>query len=203
MAITHSQYLYTANRLKVEPATLQAICKVVSGGEGILPDGRPKILFEGHIFWNQLINEGINPEEYVEGNEDILYQYIDKTKYAGDSLEYERQEKASKINKNAALLSASYGSFQIMGFNYAFCGFTSIEAFVDSMKEESLQLLAFVHFIQKNGLLKDLQENNWDNFAYKYGGLAYKENNFAFKLKLQYDYFTSYEKKAAEKFLQG
>ena len=201
MAITYSQFLYTANQLKLEPATLQAISKVESGGDCFLPDGRPKIVFYGHIFWNQLINAGLKPEEFVEGNEDILHQYLDKTKYS-ESLEYERQERAANIHERAALLSASYGAFRIMGFNYAQCGFTSIEAFVDSMKEESLQLLAFAQFIKKNGLLIDLQEKNWSNFAHKYNVFAFKENNYAFKLQKQYNHFADFEKTAEEQLLR-
>jgi len=38
----------------VEPAVILAIQQVESGGNGFFSDGRPKILFEGHIFWKEL-----------------------------------------------------------------------------------------------------------------------------------------------------
>jgi len=202
MAITYSQYQNIATQLKVDTASVLAISKVESKGDGFLADGRPKILFEGHIFWKQLIAVGKNPKDFERGNENILYPHFDRTKYLGGVKEYDRQERAAKIDQKAALLSASYGAFQIMGFNYAQCGFTSIEAFVASMKDEALQLLAFAQFIKKNGLLKDLQEKNWSNFARKYNGNAYKENKYDTKLQEQYDNFSKIQKKADEEMMR-
>jgi peptidoglycan hydrolase-like protein with peptidoglycan-binding domain len=43
--------LAVANDLGVEVAAIKAVYVIESRGKGFLPDGRPKILFEGHIFW--------------------------------------------------------------------------------------------------------------------------------------------------------
>ena len=42
-----------------------------------------------------------------------------KSHYKGDMGEYERLKKALAIHEKAAACSASWGLFQIMGFNYA------------------------------------------------------------------------------------
>lgn len=39
-----------AKRLGVDVPTVRAVAEVESNGVGFLPDGRPKILFERHIF---------------------------------------------------------------------------------------------------------------------------------------------------------
>ena len=53
-----------ANNL--EPAAIKAVVVVESGGNGFISDGKPKLLFEGHIFWNQLIKIGIDPNKLTE-----------------------------------------------------------------------------------------------------------------------------------------
>ena len=102
---------------------------------------------------------GSNPEDYVKGNENILYPKWEKGHYKGGIGEYDRLEQARKINREAADASASWGMFQIMGFNYAACGEESIESFVRSMCEsEFKQLLLTANFIKKNSqMLQALQ----------------------------------------------
>ena len=127
-------FTQVAELLGCEPAALKAVQQVETGGRGgFFSPGRPAILFEGHIFWTQLKKRGSNPEDYVKGNENILYPKWEKGHYKGGIGEYDRLEQARKINREAADASASWGMFQIMGFNYAACGEESIESFVRSM----------------------------------------------------------------------
>ncbi|MBL4709148.1 MAG: DUF3380 domain-containing protein [Flavobacteriales bacterium] len=95
-----------------------------------LSDKRPKILFEGHVFWRQLKALGIDPNEYVMGNEDILYLKWTREHYKGRAKEYNRLNRAKEIHDKAALASASWGTFQIMGFNYGACGFSNVKSYV-------------------------------------------------------------------------
>lgn len=202
MAISYFQFQDVADQLEIETATVQAISKVESNGGGFLADGRPKILFEGHVFWKRLSINGINPNDHVKGNEDILYEKWDKSKYLGGIKEYDRLEKAKKIHYQAALESASYGAFQIMGFNYALCGFSSVESFVKAMSDEASQLKAFATFLKSRGLSKHLKEKNWQGFAREYNGPAFKDNNYDSKLKNAYDKAIETEKKIKEQILQ-
>ncbi|HYO20918.1 MAG TPA: N-acetylmuramidase family protein, partial [Flavisolibacter sp.] len=120
--ITDNQFTASAKALNVEVAAIKAIAEVESSGDGFLADGKPKILFEPHIFWKQLRQKGIDPNLFMEENADILYPTWKPGAYGPVSKQHERMEKAARINRDAALLSASWGRFQIMGFNWKACG---------------------------------------------------------------------------------
>src|SRR5699024_7120957 len=62
-----SDILQLAEKLQVEPAVIQAVKSVESKGHGFLEDGRPRILFEGHIFWRQLKQRGYFPKNMRSG----------------------------------------------------------------------------------------------------------------------------------------
>lgn len=177
-----------ARLLDCEIAALKAVQKVETGGKGgFFAPGKPAILFEGHIFWNQLKKRGINPESHVAGNENILYPKWEKGHYKGGMGEYDRLEQARKINREAADASASWGMFQIMGFNYAACGESSVESFVNAMCEsEFKQLVLSARFIKQGGMLPALQSKNWAEFAKRYNGPAYAQNSYDEKLAKAY-----------------
>lgn len=186
-------FTQVAELLGCEPAALEAVQQVETGGRGgFFSPGRPAILFEGHIFWTQLKKRGSNPEDYVKGNENILYPKWEKGHYKGGIGEYDRLEQARKINREAADASASWGMFQIMGFNYAACGEESIESFVRSMCEsEFKQLLLTANFIKKNSqMLQALQARDWAVFAKCYNGPAYAQNRYDVKLEAAYQKYS-------------
>lgn len=186
-------FTQVAELLGCEPAALKAVQQVETGGRGgFFSPGRPAILFEGHIFWTQLKKRGSNPEDYVKGNENILYPKWEKGHYKGGIGEYDRLEQARKINREAADASASWGMFQIMCFNYAACGEESIESFVRSMCEsEFKQLLLTANFIKKNSqMLQALQARDWAVFAKCYNGPAYAQNRYDVKLEAAYQKYS-------------
>lgn len=188
MKVSDKQIVAVAKAANIEPAALRAVALVESLGDGFLPDGRQKILFEGHVFWRQLVIAGINPKLYLKGNEDVLYEVWDRTKYKGGAAEYTRLEKAMKINKLAALKSASYGMFQIMGFNHKACGFAEVSDFVTNMQEsEANQLTAVIKLITANNWIKYLQLKAWSDFAFHYNGARYAENHYDTKLQTAYN----------------
>jgi len=118
------------------PASIKAVIKVESSGRGFYLNKRATILFEGHKFWGQLISKGFNPEEFQEGNEDILYKTWTTKHYSLDSKkEYNRLNRAIAIDEESALKSASWGMFQIMGFNYKLASFDTVYEFVEYVKE--------------------------------------------------------------------
>ena len=158
---------------------------------GFLPSGRPTILFDGHIFWQQLRTRGINPQRVVTGNEDILYPKWTKAHYKGGEAEYERLLRARHVNEEAANASASWGMFQIMGFNHAACGEPSVASFISSMcQSECRQLLLSVRFIRENrSMLAALQKKDWKAFARLYNGPAYAQNRYDEKLSTAYSSF--------------
>lgn len=203
-SISEEDYRRIGRLMDVDPAVIKAIQEVETGGKGgFFAPGKPAILFEGHIFWHQLKKRGIAPEQYVEGNENILFPQRDKAKYKGGLKEYDRLEQAQKIHKEAANCSASWGMFQIMGFNYAACGMKSIDSFLKAMYEGELsQLRLFILFImQQKGsttpddaskyMISALREKDWANFARIYNGPNYAENKYDVKLEAAYKKYTS------------
>ncbi|WP_353123731.1 N-acetylmuramidase family protein [Dysgonomonas capnocytophagoides] len=174
--------------LGVEVAAVKAVHEVESGGRsGFLKDGRPVILFEGHIFWNELKKRGIDPHKYSSEFHDILFPKWNRASYIGGSAEYDRLDKAATINKEAALCSASWGMFQIMGFNYKLCGFSTVQEYVEAIKQSANNHLAlFVKFIRNTGLDKPLKELDWKTFAEKYNGPGYGKNRYDSKLQAAY-----------------
>jgi hypothetical protein len=188
MNITDQDIIDTAIKIGIEPAVLKAVALVESNGRGFLPSGKCKILFEGHIFWRQLVIAGINPNIYVLQNKNILFEVRDKSKYIGGEGEYDRLEQAKKINIDCALKSASWGLFQIMGFNFKSCGYSDVKEFTIAMQQsETNQLRAVVSFIGANGMLNSLKAKNWAEFAKKYNGNEYAANQYDIKLLIAYN----------------
>jgi hypothetical protein len=185
--ISEKQFADSAQTLNVEVAAIKAVAEIESSGEGFLADGKPKILFEPHIFWKQLRAKGINPNLFMEENPDILYPTWKSGAYGPVSRQHERLEKASKINRDAALQSASWGKFQIMGFNWKLCGAASLQEFINDMFEsEDKQLLRFTIYIKNTFLDDELRNHDWAGFARGYNGPQYLKNRYDTKLRTAY-----------------
>ncbi len=185
--LTNTQIQKAAKRLGVEAAAIKAVIDVESSGGGFLKNGKPKILFEGHIFWTQLQAKGISPSKHRKGNEHILYPNWTRKYYQGGNAEHHRLASAMKINREAALASASWGMFQVMGFNYFVADFPDVESFVEAQHQSEYEhLKAFLGYIKHNRLVKHLKTKNWAKFAAGYNGKDYKKNKYDIRLALAY-----------------
>ena len=195
--ISGDAWIKAANEIGCEVAALKAVVKVESGKNGFLPDGRPKILFEGHVFWKQLTKAGLNPSDYSKGNEDILYPSYDRSKYKGKEAEYDRLERAKKIGgdnktiEECALKSASWGMFQVMGFNYQSTGCDSVYDMIEKMyKSADAQFELGVAFIKKHqAQVEGLRNKNWRQFARSYNGGGYEKGGYHIKMENAYNSF--------------
>lgn len=152
--------------LGVESAAIWAVCDVESAGSGFLPDKRPKILFEAHSF--HTLTNG----RYDRSNPNISSSTWDRSLYgASGAHQYDRMSQAISLNRIAALESASWGRFQIMGSNFKICGWADVETFVkDMMASELNHLKAFAGFCKSNGIINDLKTHDWSHFALRYNG---------------------------------
>jgi hypothetical protein len=182
-----------ASSYQLELAAVKAVNEIESSGKGFLVDGRPKILFEGHEFWRQLKSRGINPANISNAsNADVLYSKWTRSHYLGGSGEYTRLEKAASLFpdpkfKEAALASASWGSYQIMGYHAAKLGYATIQEFVDEMYiHERNHLKAFGKYIEAFGCINHLRAKNWAKFANCYNGPLYARNKYDVKLANAY-----------------
>lgn len=196
-------YQNVADYLKVDLACVKAVQEVESSGKAFLTEGYvvngkkydrvPQILFEGHIFWKQLKNKGLNPSEILLDKpslNSVLYQKWVKSYYLGGIKEYSRLDLACSVDVESALNSTSWGLFQIMGFNHKLCGYDNVKDYVDGMCQSAYnQLEAFASFAKSNKLDTYLRNKDWAGFAYRYNGSGYKQNKYDEKLKKAYEKF--------------
>jgi peptidoglycan hydrolase-like protein with peptidoglycan-binding domain len=181
-----------AGSLGVERAAVKAVYEVEAGGAGFLGP-KPKILFEGHVFWHLLKDAGADPAALAAGNGDILYPKWTTKFYRGGLAEYARLDRAIAIDAVAAPKAASWGLFQIMGANHVAAGFPDIQAFVDAMyQSERAHLDAFAAFIGATRFggksLRDwLAACDWQMFARGYNGPQFKKNRYDTRLEAAYD----------------
>lgn len=191
--LTNEMIVALANDLGLEPALLKSVQLVESAGrDGFLVDGRPQILFEGHIMYKEIKNKfGLDKAVATQKSyPTICFPKWDKSKYLGGAHEYKRLEIAKKIDEECALNSTSWGMFQIMGFNYQLCGCQSVDEMVQKMSEShEMQLEMMYHFLYNSGLVKHLKAKDWDAFAKGYNGPGYKDNNYDQKLRNTYENF--------------
>ena len=179
--ITQQDFVDAAATLQCEVAAVKAVAEVESQGSGFLGDGRPKILFEAHKF------SGYTMHLY-----DSLYPHISSPKrkqslYRGKSKEYDRLHDAMRLDARAAIMSASWGAFQIMGFNHAVVGFATPEEFVAAMyTSEGEHLKAFIAYIRSRKHERYIRDKNWEAFAKAYNGPDYKTHNYDGRLAKAY-----------------
>lgn len=187
--LTNEKIADIARENKIDPAALLAVKDVESNGGGFLSNGKPKILFEGHIFYlllTPLLNKA-RLNQLCKQYPNVVYPTWNRSKYFGGDKEYIRLSEAMKINRAAALKSASWGMFQVMGMNYAKCDCKDIDEFVDKMKvSEEDQLMLTIKFLKNNSLLFYLNNHNWASFARSYNGPSYGVNKYDTKLAQAY-----------------
>lgn len=189
--LSDQDFINAANDLGCEIAAIKAVSEVEAPRGGFLPSGRPTILFEAHIF------SAKTGHKYDATHPNISSKKWNKTLYLGGEKEYTRLEQAKALDENAALQSASWGKFQVMGFNFNICGWKDVKSFVNDMYiSEGMHLKAFVGFVKYNKLDKYLINKNWASFALGYNGSEYKQNNYDVKLQQAYNKYAALEKKS-------
>ena len=195
--LRESDLVHAAERLGVPVASVKAVNDVESAGSGFLPDGRPCILFERHVFYARLQAHGIDPAPHAARFPGVVNAR--RGGYAGGAAEYARLATAIQISRAAALEAASWGAFQIMGYHWQRLGYESADAFVMAQQQsEGAQLAAFVAFIETDPALhKALIGRKWAVFARGYNGPAYAENLYDVKLARAYDRYAASAGKVA------
>ena len=166
-ALTRADYETAAAALGCEIEAVQAVVEVESGRLGAFAaDGRPVILFEPHIFSRR------TNRMFDASHPNVSYPTWDASKYPRAQEDRWNQLKAAyALDPQNAVASASYGLFQIMGFNHAACGFADPKSFVTDMaKSQPQQLKAFTAFVRANNLADELVRKDWEGFARGYNG---------------------------------
>ena len=195
--LKNADLVNAAIRLDVSLASVYAINEVESKGRGFLDNGKPVILFERHIMYRQLATPRHESDDLAELQRHAAQLAATNPAlvnpktggYAGGTAEHQRLSSARLIDDTAALESASWGAFQIMGYHWQRLGYASVQAFVEDMSAgESQQLAAFVRFIQTDPVLhKALKGRKWAEFAKLYNGPDYQRNLYDIKLQRAYE----------------
>lgn len=198
--ITDQQFKDAADIIGCDAARIKTVYQVEAAGSAYLPDGRVKILFEGHRFWKRLSANGCTDKALraaAEKYPNVLYRKWDKKQYKGGTAEWDRVSQAYFVcdlldmPRNIVLEAASYGSFQIMGENHTLCGYSSAHEMLAAYNSlgEAEQLRSFVRFVRATKLDDELRAKNWAGFAKGYNGTGYRENQYDIKLGNAYKKF--------------
>jgi len=174
-----SDGLSTAADLVGTHATeLFTVLAVETKGCGFLPDQRPQILYERHIF--SRLTSGAFDDGDISDQKPGGYG-------ANGAHQYDRLNAAIAKNRAAALQSASWGIGQVMGENFAAAGFSDVEAMVSSMMlGEDEQLTAMANFLLINKLATPLRSHDWATFARGYNGKDFAINKYDVNLNAEF-----------------
>ena len=165
-----------AGEIGVGLPALWAVMTVETRSCGFLPDRRPQILFERHVFHKRTKGKFAMQDPDLSSPSAGGYG-------AGGAHQYERLERAIVLDRKAALESTSWGLGQVMGFNARAAGFADVEAMVAAMCDsEDAQFGAVVGFITSKNLSKYLKQEDWAGFAARYNGPDYAKNHYDARL---------------------
>lgn len=188
MSLTLSDYEKAADELGVPLATVRAFAEVESNGGGFIDGKRPKVQYEPHIMYKRL---KANKGDVFANTAKTSYPDLVSVKmgsYQSLNAEDRDMDRAAKlIDRVSALESASWGMFQVMGFNWKTCGYKDVQAFVNAQYTSAGQLDTFVRFIRADArLLAALKAKDWATAARIYNGPLYAKNAYDTKLASAY-----------------
>lgn len=175
-----------AEKRGIEPAALLAVAEVESGGKplwNVRGKSMPAMRFEGHYFYRLL-----------KGNKAKLARAVKaglanpKTGGVKNPASYEARyallERAKKIDVAAALSSCSWGLGQVMGSHWKKLDYASPQALVaEASSGIDGQIEVMARYIDKFGLVDELQSLGFASFAAQYNGPNYRINDYDGKMK--------------------
>jgi hypothetical protein len=188
--LDESVVIETAKQYGIEPEVLMAFSQVESPKGPYMPDGRPYILFEAHVF-----SRNCKPQGKYDDDHPTLStpRWNSKLYGAGGDWQYQRLQTAMLLDQSAALCACSWGSYQILGENWKMLGFQSVEEMVLYMvQSEANQFDCFIRFINRRGIIAALRAKDWQTAAYKYNGSGYATHNYDGRMAQAYRDLTSH-----------
>lgn len=190
MNVLDENYKKVADALGCEPEVIKAIAITESNGNGFLPNGQPKILFEPYQF-GRITKNKFNGKSIIIDKISYPLSLFGKwnrtrSKYGNGSIQYEKLEAAMKLNHDAAIESCSWGAYQVMGFNWKLYEYANATEFMEAMKLPSEQLNCLVKYLEINRLQDALKSKNWVKIAKTYNGSGYAQNKYDIILEKNY-----------------
>lgn len=175
-AVTDADIQALASRLGCTAKQIRAVARVESGGAAFDGIGRPKMLFERHLF-HRLTN-GVHSV--------TSFSNPDGGGYNEDS--WNKLTKAACVDPDAAFASASWGKFQVLGSHWKGLGYPSaLELAYSTVGSEAAHYELLARYVEANGLkpaIAKLSANPADNvaFAKGYNGPAFRKFRYDEKL---------------------
>jgi hypothetical protein len=191
--------------LNIQPGVAVAVLAIESGGQAFAADGRMVIRFENHIFyqyWGKTHASDFSQHfRYNSGQVWTGHQWRPTTGqnwidcHTSQSSEWDAFNFACSLDATAARTSISMGAPQIMGFNYAVVGYSSVdELFSAFSASERDQVVGFFDFVAGilpgNGAVSALQKLAYKVFAASYNGSG-QADYYAGLMKGASDAFTA------------
>lgn len=176
---------------------LHAVMDVEAPKSGFDAEGRPRILFEPHIFYREL-GPGAKRDEAVR--QGLAYASWKAGAYGPESGQYGKLARAMAIDANAALRACSWGRGQIMGFNCKLVGYLTARAMADAFAaSEATQVEAIVQFMVSKRLDSHLRKidalkrpstpDDWRPVASGYNGSGYATHNYHGRLSDRFNWW--------------
>lgn len=175
-AVTDAEIETLATRLGCTAKQLKAMAKVESGGSAYDKQGRPKILFERHLFHRHALKDH-PPSAWNNPN---------PGGYNEDS--WEKLTRAACQEVDAAFGAVSWGKFQVLGMHWRGLGYPSpLEMAYSTVTGEAAHYEMLARYIERFNLkaaLAKLSTNPADNVALArgYNGPQFKRFRYDEKL---------------------
>lgn len=199
--LTDEQIQQLAEQHGVEFKMIKAIYLVESKGEGFLPDGKPKILFERHIFHRELnkLKFKTLANQMMKIRPDLCHSKpTPKGGYGKVNEQHQRlndainlvlkvrpntDDKLKQAVRECAWKACSWGLGQVMGFNHNMVGFDTIVDFVEAMEvDEAHQLEAMINYLNYAGLKYAMHNKDFAKIAQAYNGKNFAKFDYHNKL---------------------
>ena len=199
--LSGDDFARAATRIGCDEAAIRAVTFVEARGNGFDTKRRPVMLPERHVFYRNLsgakraaaVKAGLAYPKWRPGNypetQDARFRLL---------------EEMMAIDEGAGLKACSWGLGQVLGENFAMCGFASPQALVlKCLEGEGGQLDVMMAFIRGAGLADALRRKDWVDFARGYNGKGFRENEYDVKLARAYARFQKYSPAAYDPLSDG
>jgi len=157
-------YQATAKELDISPAQVRAFAIVESDEKPFSPNGNPVIRFEVSRWKRYRVA-------------DKAAMAFDKAKNPADlDARWEMFRKMCAVNETAAIMSHSFGLFQILGANYKLCLCADPVSFLKENMTVEGQFKMFRRFVKMSpALLSAIRLNRAEGVGHHYNGPQYKK----------------------------
>lgn len=163
-------YQRAAKDLDFTPAQVRAFSIVESDEKPFTPSGAPLPRLEVH-HWKK---------HRVADRASMAFDKATNAKNLDER--WSQFQRMRAVNENAAILSHSFGLFQIVGFNFRLCQCADPVTFLNEMMTVEGQFKMFKRFMLSNpALLAAVRRNRPEDVGFHYNGPQYKRNKYDVK----------------------